>query len=121
MGRPVILLSAPDAGIYGGGGWFAALIANARAMVPHAPFSAVLDCGDDAGAAMAAIRAGVEAVVCSGRADVAERLAQIAEQQSSVLLTARPAAALDFGNDFFASEEILRRRCADALASPPTI
>src|SRR5256885_2135234 len=59
-GRPVILASAPDAGIYAGPGWFGAVLRAAREAVPGAQFRPLLDCGDDAGAAMAAIRAGLE-------------------------------------------------------------
>jgi hypothetical protein len=90
--REITLLSAPDAGIYAGPGWWTALIEAARAAVPGARFSSVLDCGDDPGAAMAAIRAGVEAVVFTGRADVAERLAAIAEAAGCRVLPTRPRA-----------------------------
>jgi hypothetical protein len=31
-------------------------------------------------------------------------------------VTDRPAAALDLGEDFFASAEIIERRCSDLLA-----
>ena len=116
-GRPIILASARDAGIYAGAGWFREVLRAAREAVPAAESSALLDCGSDAGAAMAAIRAGVEAVVFAGRADVAARLADIAEQSGALLLTARPAAILDLGVSFFADDESVRRRCADALAS----
>jgi acyl-CoA reductase-like NAD-dependent aldehyde dehydrogenase len=58
--------------------------------VPEARFTAILDCGDDAGAAMAAIRAGVEAIVFTGRTDVAERLAAIAAAKGANVLTKRP-------------------------------
>jgi len=85
--------------------------------VPAARFRAVLDCGDQAGAALAALRAGAECIVFTGRADVAERLAGIAAQQGARLLTARPAHALDLGICFFADPETLRRKCAAALAS----
>src|SRR5438067_1322522 len=116
-GRAVVLTSPPDAGIYAGPGWFREVLRAAREAVPAAQSSALLDCGSDAGAAMAAIRAGVEAVVFAGRADVAARLADIAEQSGALLLTARPAAILDLGVSFFADDESVRRRCADALAS----
>src|SRR5216684_465206 len=69
-GRPVTLASAPDAGIYAGSGWFGALVAAARAAIPAGQSAALLDCGDDAGAAQAAIRAGIEGIVFTGRADV---------------------------------------------------
>ena len=116
-GRAVVLASPPDAGIYAGPGWFREVVRAAREAVPAAQSSALLDCGSDAGAAMAAIRAGVEAVVFTGRADVAARLGDIATQAGARLLTARPAAILDLGVSFFADDESVRRHCADALAS----
>src|SRR5215813_4873560 len=78
--RPVVLASAPDAGGYAGPGWFGALVAAAHEAVPGARFSALLDCGDNTGAALAAIRSQIEGVVFTGRADVAGRLADIAHQ-----------------------------------------
>jgi hypothetical protein len=116
-GRPIILASAPYAGIYDGPGWFRELVGAAREAVPAARFSAILDCGDDAGSAMAAVRAGIDAIVFAGRADVAARLGDIAAQAGARLLTARPVAALDLADEFFTSPEILRRRCGEILAS----
>ncbi len=113
----VVLASAPDAGAYAGGGWFAALAAAAREAVPDARCRVLLDCGDAAGAALAAIRARVEGVVFTGRADVARRLADIARREGVRFETDQPAAALDLGADFFASAQSLERRCAAALAS----
>jgi hypothetical protein len=115
--RPVVLLSAVDAGIYGGPDWWREAISAARMAVPAAECSAILDCGDDAGAAQAAIRAGIEAIVFTGRADVAARLADIAGQRGARLLTERPEAALDLAVEFFAAPARLRLFCADALAS----
>ena len=114
--RGIILLSAPDAGIYAGPGWWRALIEAAREAAPGARAEFILDCGDDAGAAQAAVRAGIEAIVFAGRADVTARLTAIAVNAGSRLLTQRPAAALDLGRWFFADNNELRRRCADALA-----
>ncbi len=118
-GRLVVLVSAPEAGIYAGPGWFRALVAAARDAVPAAQATGLLDCGDDAGAAQGAIRAGIEGVVFTGRPEVAERLADIARQHGIRLLTERPAAALDLAAEFFAAPEALRRRCAVVLASAP--
>jgi hypothetical protein len=114
-GRRVTLASAPDAGIYAGPGWFGALVAAARDAVPAAQCRALLDCGDDAGAAQAAIRAGIEGIVFTGPAEIAERLADIARQRGARLLTARPVPVLDLETQFFASPEALHRRCAEAL------
>ena len=120
-GRAVTLLGAPDAGISAGPGWFGALVAAARETVPAARCRAFLDCGDDAGAAQAAIRAGIEAVIFTGRNDIVERLADIAGQRGIRLVTVRPDGALDLGAQFFASSEALYRLCADALASFPPV
>jgi hypothetical protein len=111
------LLSAPDAGIYAGPGWFKALVDAAREAAPGAGFTAILDCSDDAGAAQGAIRVGIEAVIFTGRADVAARLGAIAAASGSHLLTRRPKAALDLGRWFFADGETLRRRCAEVLGA----
>ena len=115
VGRSVTVASAPDAGIYAGPGWFGALIAAARDAVPAAQSAALLDCGDDAGAAQAAIRGGIEGVIFTGRRDVADRLADIAAQRGVRLATARPLPALDLGAEFFASSDTLRARCAEAF------
>jgi acyl-CoA reductase-like NAD-dependent aldehyde dehydrogenase len=114
-GRPVVLASAPGAGGYVGPGWFREVVATAREAVPEASFSSWLDCGDDRGAALAAIRSEVEGIVFTGRADVACRLADIAQQHGVRFLTARPAPTLDLGDDFFAAPETLERRCTDLL------
>lgn len=115
-GRPVVLASAADAGRYGGPGWFRALIEAARNAVPAAHFTALLDCADDAGAAQAAIRAGSVAIVFTGRADVARRLADIAGRRGIGFVTKRPEPALDLVDLFFAAPDELRRRCGDAFA-----
>jgi hypothetical protein len=115
-GLAITLLSAPDAGIYAGPGWFRALIKAARDAVPAVPAIGALDCGDDAGAAQAAIRAGIDIVIFTGRADVANRLADIAGQHGVELKAQRPCAVLDLTSEFFAGPEALRRYCADSLA-----
>jgi len=114
-GRAIVLASAPDAGGYVGPGWFGALIAAAREAVPGARFSALLDCGDNVGAALAAIRLEIEGVVFIGRADVAGRLGDIARQHGVRFETDRWATALDLGEDFFVSGDSVERRCAEFL------
>jgi hypothetical protein len=121
VGRSITILSAPDAGIYAGPGWFKALTEAARSAVPKASALFILDCGDDPGAAQGAIRAGIAAVIFTGRSDVAERLTVIAAARGARLLTARPDAHLDLGRWFFADAEMLRRHCAERLASPQAI
>lgn len=116
-GRRLVVLSASDAGIYAGPGWFKALVDAARAAVPAAQAEFILDCGDDAGAVQGAIRSGIAAIVFTGRGDVADRLAAIAASRGSRLLTRRPEATLDLGRWFFADGETAHRRCAEALGS----
>jgi hypothetical protein len=115
MGQAVTILSAADAGISAGAGWWVALLAAAREAVPSAEFSTILDCGDDAGAAQAALRAGVEAIVFTGRTDVAARLAEVAAASGARLLAARPATEIDLAAEFFADAATLRRRCLGAF------
>jgi hypothetical protein len=113
VGSLVVLVSTPDAGGYAGPGWFKALVAAAREAVPAGRCSALLDCGDSVGAVLAAIRAGVEGVIFTGSADVANRLADMARQHGVRFETCRPRGALDLIEDFFASEKELERRCAE--------
>ena len=115
--RPVILVSAPDAGIAAGPGWFRELIAAAREAVPGAQSEAWLDCGDDAGAAQAAIRAAVEAVIFTGPEAVAASLADIAAQAGIGLVTARPQHALDLADRFFDPPGALYARVAAYLSA----
>lgn len=56
LGRTLTLASAPGAGGYAGPGWFGGLIAAVRAEHPALDIAAILDCGDSAGAVMAALR-----------------------------------------------------------------
>jgi hypothetical protein len=114
-GRPVVLASAPDAGGYTGPGWFGGLVAAAREAVPDARCSSLLDCGDNVGAALAAIRAEIEGVIFTGRADAAGRLADIARQHNVHFETERPAVVLDLVEVFFASPEEIERKCAEFL------
>ena len=109
------LVSAPDAGGYVGPGWFKALAAAARGALPDARCSTFLDCGENVGAALAAIRAEVDGVIFTGRPNVARRLADIARQHGVRFETKRPAEALDLAENFFASQEDLVRRCAAFL------
>jgi hypothetical protein len=117
-GRAVVLASAPGGGSYAGPGWFGALIDAAAEAVPDAQFSALLDCGDDIGAALAAVRSEIEGVVFTGRADVARRLTDIARQHGVRLFTEHHPVALDLGTDFFASPDALECRCAAVLRTP---
>ena len=93
LGRPVILLSAPGAAIYAGVGWWRAVVAAARAERPDAPFEDMLDCGDAAGRAAEAIRAGQRIVIlAAGPPPLRLRVLALAKECDAELLPEAPAA-----------------------------
>ena len=85
MGAGVTLLSAPGAAAYLGATVFRDMIAAAARDYPGVPVTAVLDCGEEPGLALAAIRHGVAAVRIHGPAAVREKLADIAAQRNVVV------------------------------------
>ncbi|MEX2642548.1 MAG: hypothetical protein WD270_03795 [Acetobacterales bacterium] len=90
LGVPVALWSAPGAGRYAGAGWFAALVAEAEVAEPGMTFTAVLDCGDDAGAASAALRSGIRCVRYAGTHTVRRKLEDIASRLGAEIVPRRP-------------------------------
>ena len=89
-GRPVTLVSPPDAAAYLGAGFFWALVEAARAEEPRVAVEAVMDCGDDPGWALAALRTGFKTVVLGGNVRARARVAAIARQLGARVLTERP-------------------------------
>jgi hypothetical protein len=73
VGCAIWLRSAPDAAAYAGVGYLKAL----GDMLGH---EIVVDCGDDAGVAMAALRTGCRRLAFSGPAAVSQRLAEMAAE-----------------------------------------
>lgn len=73
LGCAILLRSAPDAAAYAGVGYLKAL----GDLVDH---EIVIDCGDDAGLAMAALRTGCRRLAFSGPAAVSQRLAEMAAE-----------------------------------------
>jgi hypothetical protein len=69
LGTAIWLRSAPDAAAYAGVGYLKAL----SDLVGH---EVVIDCGEDAGLVMAALRTGCRRLAFSGPAAVSERLAE---------------------------------------------
>ena len=90
LGVPVTLLSAPGAAAYLGAAVFREMIAEASRVHPRVALTAVLDCGDNPGLALNALRRGVKVVRLEAPADVRSRVADIAAQSG---------AALDDGGD----------------------
>ena len=84
-GIPVVLTSAPAAGCHAGGGWFAAVVARASAEVPGVAVTAVLDCADQPGAALGALRAGVRDLSLHAPPEVFARVRAIAAAEGARL------------------------------------
>ena len=96
LAKPVVLESAPGVAAYAGAGYLMEVVERAAARRPDAAVTWVIDCGDDAGTALGALRGGWKRVRFSGRADVLAKLADIAAQQGAELLAGgAPADALD--------------------------
>ena len=95
LGVPVTLASAEGAGGYAGPLWFKALIEMAMSEQPGMAADSVLDCADEAGTALAALRAGIKRVRFTGRDDVRQRLAAIAAQLGAEIESGARPAALD--------------------------
>ncbi|MEO8559384.1 MAG: hypothetical protein ABI439_10000 [Rhodospirillales bacterium] len=85
-GRAVFLCSPEGASSYLGAGLWKALQDKAQAEFPDVSFTLALDCADRAGDAMAALRAGVRAIVFTGRADVAAKFRDMAGQLGAKIL-----------------------------------
>jgi hypothetical protein len=89
----VELRSAPDAAAYAGVGYL-------KALGEFAGQELLIDCGDDAGLAMAALRTGCRRLVFSGPADLAVRLADMAaELGADFRHETTPPARLELGPD----------------------
>lgn len=86
-GLPVTLLSGADAAIYAGCGWWRALVALAGRDVAD-----ILDCGDAAGRAMEALRAGCGVLVLDPALPSWTLVAARAASVGATVLTARPPA-----------------------------
>lgn len=99
VGRPVRLRSAPDAAAYAGIGYLKAL----GDLVGH---EIVIDCGDDAGLVMAALRSGCRRLAFSGPAALSGRLADMAAQCGAVYRHEEHTTALRL-----APEDDARSRC----------
>ncbi|WP_149538218.1 hypothetical protein [Siccirubricoccus phaeus] len=90
------LLSAPGAAGSLGPAWFLALVAGAAAAHPAVPHLALLDCAEAPGQALAALRAGLPALVLDPTCAAFPALAAAAAECGALLLPERPSA-LDLG------------------------
>ncbi len=89
LGVEIELRSAPDAAAYAGVGYL-------KALGDLAGRELRIDCGEDAGLVMAALRTGCRKLAFAGPADLARRLADMALQQGAdVRHETTPPACLD--------------------------
>lgn len=72
---PVTLASAPGAASQAGPAWFKAVIEEASAEHPNVAVTAILDCSDEPGAVMAALRTGLSQLRFSGSQTMRAKLA----------------------------------------------
>jgi hypothetical protein len=112
LGVPLVLESAEGAVAYAGIGWFAGLRQAVRERHPSLDLAFVLDCGDEAGTAMAALRRGFRRVRFSGPPAVAEKL----RQMGLGLETGNAGAALDLGHAMQPEDACRKFLAADASA-----
>jgi hypothetical protein len=89
-GRPVVLVSPPNAAAYLGVAFFWALAEAARTEFPGVAVEAVMDCGDSPGFALSALRAGFATVVLRGDPRARARVAAIARAMGAKLLSRAP-------------------------------
>lgn len=90
-GRAVLLVGRAAAV---GPAWFLAVAARALARHPGARAAALLDCGDRAGAALAALRSGATLIGFRGSEDATRRLAAIAATYGATVVPP-PVAPFD--------------------------
>ena len=79
--------------------YLAEAVAQARVRHPGAEVRVALDCADDAGLAMAALRTGWRRLALAGRADVRARIAAITEAAGAALIDPAGAPVLDLADE----------------------
>ena len=87
LGLPITLRSAPGAAAYLGATVFRDMVLNAAEIFPGARYQAVLDCGDEPGLALGALRHGIKGVRIHNGPELSEKLADIAEQRDAFVYT----------------------------------
>jgi len=85
LDRPLALRSAAGAGGTLGVGWFAGLGTVLAERHPTLDLTLVLDCADEAGTALGALRRGVKAIRVEAAADVLAKLAAVAQSYGARL------------------------------------
>ena len=87
VGARVTMISPAGAAATLGATVFRDIVAQAAESFPDADFQAVLDCGDDPGLALGALRHGIKVVRISNGRELSEKLADIAGQRGATVYT----------------------------------
>ena len=85
LGMPVTLMSARGMASFMGPLWFKALTEEAAVNHPEIVVTAVLDCAEEVGTVLAALRAGFKLVRFSGPEEARARLDDIARQMDATV------------------------------------
>lgn len=85
LGVPLTILSGPGAGAYAGPAWFAEIVRLAQADHPSVAVTAILDCADQPGRALAALSHGIAVVRLGGNRQARARVAAIAAARGARL------------------------------------
>lgn len=120
---PLTILSATGAVRSGGAAWWRELMSQARAIEPEPEAEWILDCADEPGMALGALREGIAAICLDADPAIWSRVAQIAAQSGATLLRPERTGALDL-----AGSNNPQRDCklylsdpADAVANPDAL
>jgi hypothetical protein len=113
LGLPVTLLSAPGAALFGGCGWWRALVEQVRAEFADITIDDILDCADASALAVGALRIGQRAIVLDLVAPGRDSVVAIAASLGGEVLAQRPEA-IDM------SKPTEARRLHDWLLVPAT-
>jgi len=109
---PVTLRSAPGAAGYLGPQVFQSMIEQAAAEYPNAEVQSILDCGDDPGLALAALRHGIACFAVTADSETLARISDIAAQSEAILDNSR-GPALDLAESDDASAAVRKWLAAD--------
>jgi hypothetical protein len=88
--RPVSVVTPVNAGRYAGPAYYLEMLHRVGREYPDARFDGLLDCGDDAAIAVAALAMGWPGVILRGNAAARERVADIANRTKGRVLARRP-------------------------------
>ncbi|MGH7075843.1 MAG: hypothetical protein ACREFD_16830 [Stellaceae bacterium] len=92
---PVVLQSARGMAGFMGPMWFKALVEEAATAHPTARLTPMLDCADEPGTVLAALRAGFTRVLYGGPEAMRRRLQEIADQLGAVIEAPSDVPVLD--------------------------